>query len=179
MIVVRSACLALALLLTGCADRQADIDEEMSEAEPTCMILPARGYWDDGSTRTINNEWGTVGSVCECLTEDERMSDSVREELNELAYAECNRISTLHWDFDWTECEELYEARTWWNYVYTASGDLEWLNHTGLTCDDGTEPASCSVHQQEDATPLILFVSLGLSGLWLRSTRRSKLESEG
>jgi hypothetical protein len=155
----RSACLALALTLAGCADRQADIDDERPEAEPTCMILPARGYWDDGSTRTINNEWGTVGSVCECLTEEERMSDSVHEELNELAYAECNRISTLHWDFDWTECEELYEDGTWLNYVFIARGDTEWLNHTGLTCD-GTEPASCSMRADDDATPLVLLALL-------------------
>jgi hypothetical protein len=134
------------------------------------MILPARGHWDDGSSRTINNEWGTVGSVCECLTEEERMSESVREELNDLAYAECNRISTLHWDFDWTECEDLYEAGTWLNGVFVARDDTEWLNHTGLTCDE-VEPTSCSV--REHASPLALLALLGLLGLRSRSTSRS------
>jgi hypothetical protein len=176
MITLRSALLTLVLVLPGCADRQAD-DEELPEAEPTCMILPARGYWDDGSTRTINNEWGTVGSVCLCLTEEERMLDSVREELNELAFAECNRISTLHWDFDWTECEELYEAGTWLGGVWVADDEHAWLNHTGLTCD-GTEPSSCSVRAGEDATPLACLGLLGLLGLRLRSTWRCKEESE-
>jgi hypothetical protein len=174
---VRSVCLVLVLALTGCADRQIEM-EDQPEVEPTCMILPARGHWNDGTSYTINNEWGTVGSVCLCLTEDERASESVREELNDLAYEECNRISKLEWDFDWTECQELYEAKTWWNGVFIARGDTAWMNHTGLTCEEA-EPTSCSVLEREGATPLALLVSLGLSGLWLRSTRRSKLESEG
>lgn len=172
MIAARSVCIGfgLAVALAGCADRQLDDEDDDLEAEPTCMLLPARGYWDDGSTKTINNEWGTVGSVCLCLTEEERELESVREELNDLAYAECTRISTLQWDFDWTECEELYEAGTWLGGVFPASGELAWMNHTGLTCDE-TEPTSCSMREREP--PLALLVFIGLLGLRLRSSRSS------
>lgn len=170
MIIVRSAVFAfgLAIALAGCAERQVDDEDDEPEVEPTCMILPARGYWDDGSTRTINNEWNTVGSVCLCLTEEERELESVREELNDLAYAECLRISTLHWDFDWTECEELYEAGTWLGGVFVARDEHAWKNPTGLTCDE-SEPVSCSVREHE--SPLALLALLGLLGL--RSTRKS------
>jgi hypothetical protein len=174
MTATRSIGLAFALVFAGCAERQTGIDDDEAEAEPTCMILPARGYWDDGSTKTIKNEWDTVGSVCLCLTEEERMSESVREELNDLAEAECDRISALHWDFDWTECEDLYEARTWWNYVFVASDEHAWMNRTGLTCD-GSEPTSCSVREHEPEIPFALLALIGLLGLRLRSSANPDL----
>jgi hypothetical protein len=170
MIATRSGCLALVLVLAGCADRQVDIEDEPSETEPTCMILPARGHWDDGASKTINNEWGTVGSVCLCLTEEERESESVREELNGLAYAECNRISTLQWDFDWTDCEELYETDAWLGGVFVALDEHAWKNPTGLMCDE-IEQTSCSMREHQ--SPLALLVFMGLLSLRLRSTSGS------
>lgn len=130
----RQTLLLLTLALVACAERQADDDaSDEPEAEPTCMILPASGHWEDGSSRTIQNEWGTVGTVCMCLTEGERMSDDVRQELNDMAHVECERISTLVWDFDWTECQELYESGAWLNGVFIARDDTEWMNH-GRRC---------------------------------------------
>ncbi len=153
------------LALVACADRQIDVDQELAEIRPTCMVLPARGYWDNGSGKPILNESGTTGSVCMCMTEEELHERVWVEELNDRAYEECKRIERLHWDFDWTECEESYKSAVWINAVIPAVGDMAWLNHDGLDCDDEVAE-SCSIAGSDGNTRLMpLLVVIVLAGV--------------
>jgi hypothetical protein len=83
-----------------------------------------------------------------------------------MAYEECERIAAPY-GFDWTECQELYETKNWWNGVFVAEGDLEWLNHEGLSCGD-EESLSCSLHEHEDGRAQELWVLVVLLGLIFR-----------
>ena len=134
---------AIGVALGGCAERQVSIDDDEPVVMPACMILPARGYWNDGSTWTITNEEDVTGSVCMCMTKDELINQVYVDELNQRGLAECNRMAKLHHDFDWTTCQEGYEQGEWIGLVAFAFGDWEWANHEGLTCDE--DESGCSV----------------------------------
>ena len=148
----------------GCAERLAD--EDSPELEPACMALPARGYWDDGSTKMIVDESGFVATVCMCMTEEEGIEKVYLDEMNDRAYEECKRVEFMYWDFDWTECDELYEAGAWKYYVWFARGDSAEINRRGLTCE---EVRGCSLtDRSRPAAPLLL----ALAALLLRRRRQ-------
>lgn len=133
---LRGVIVAVGVVLGGCAERQVSIEDDEPVVMPACMILPARGYWNDGSTWTINNERGVVGTVCMCMTWEEFESQVHVDELNDRGLAECNHNATLHHDFDYTDCQESYDQGEWRKLVGFAIEDWEWTNQEGLTCDE-------------------------------------------
>jgi hypothetical protein len=165
--------LCCVLLLAGCAERQVDVDDDLPELLPGCMIITGRGHWEDGSSKVLANEWDTAPTVCMCMTKDELNEGVHAEELNELAYAECKRIETLHYDFDWTDCQEFYESGEWLFQVIPAVGGNTHLNHTGLDCD-GESDESCSITVPDDDDPLLVLVPIILLGLRRRGCPTSK-----
>jgi hypothetical protein len=157
--------LCCVLVLAGCADRQIDLDDDLPELLPGCMLVNARGYWEDGSTKPIVDETGYTGTVCMCMTKDELNEGVWAEHLNELTYAECKRIEGLYYDFDWTNCQQAYEDGDWLFQVLPAVGDDTTLNHTGLDCDGESEEESCSITDPDDGDPLLVLVFVILLGL--------------
>lgn len=158
--------LCCVFLLAGCADRQADVEDDVPELLPACMIVNARGYWEDGSTKPIVDETGYTGTVCMCMTKEELNEGVWAEHLNELTYAECKRIEGLHYDFDWTNCQQAYEDGDWLFQVLPAVGDDANLNHTGLDCDGEPDTdESCSITNPDDGDPLLVLVFVILLGL--------------
>jgi hypothetical protein len=165
--------LCCVLLLAGCADRQVDVDDDLPELLPGCMIITARGYWEDGSGQPIVDETGFTGTVCMCMTKEELNEGIWADELNELAYAECKRIEGLYYDFDWTDCQEHYESGEWLFQVIPATGEEGApLNHTGLDCD-GEPDESCSITTPDDGDPLLVLVFIIILGLHPRAQNRN------
>lgn len=162
--------LALALLLVACAERQADLDDDTPLPEPTCMLVGAHGYFEAGGMQPILNEHDTTGTVCLCLTEDERLSRSRHEELNDLAYAECLHNSTLVWTFDSTDCQDFYESGFWLDLVYVATDEDAWMNQDNLDCTSDDIDSSCSVHTTRTSPLPLLAVTLLLTLRRRRST---------
>lgn len=163
--------ICLAFVLAGCVERQTNIDGEDEDVEhPSCMILPARGYFEDDSTHFMVNEWGTTATVCMCMTKQELLDKVYVDELNERGLVECQRISTLYYDFAWNTCQESYEQGTWLNGVFPATGDEAWMNPLGLTCgDDEFDAGGCSIPPRETLrtpwaprTPWALLLVAGL-----------------
>jgi hypothetical protein len=154
------------LMLAGCAERQADVDADLPELLPGCMVITGRGHWADGTSTTLIGEKGSP-TVCMCMTKDEMNEGVWAEELNELAYVECKRVEGLY-DFDWTTCQEDYESGEWLNQVVSAVGDAASLNRNGLDCD--SEPLeSCSITNPHGGDPLVALVFVVLLGLRRKS----------
>jgi hypothetical protein len=156
--------LCCVLLLSGCADRQVDVEDDLPELLPGCMVITGRGYWEDGSGKPIVDETGYTGTVCMCMTKEELNEGVWAEELNERAYAECKRIEELYYDFDWTDCQEDYESGEWLWQVLPAVDDMASLNHTGLDCDDEPDE-SCSITDPDEDDPLLALVFVVLLAL--------------
>src|SRR5690606_33428481 len=87
--------LPLTLVLGSCVDRQASVDDDPTEI-PACMVLPAWGYYEDGTRDYIYNEWDMTGTVCMCMTRDELVDQVHEEELNDRGYDECVRMSARY-----------------------------------------------------------------------------------
>jgi hypothetical protein len=156
--------LCCVLLLAGCADRQIDLDDDLPELLPGCMIITGRGHWEDGSSKVLTNESDMAPTVCMCMTKEELNEGVWAEELNELAYPECERSAGLHYDFDWTDCQEDYESGVWLKHVAPAVEDDVSLNHTGLDCDPDPDE-SCSIANPDDGDPMLALVFIVLLGL--------------
>jgi MYXO-CTERM domain-containing protein len=169
----RTLCCAL-VLLAGCADRQGDIDDDDAEVLPVCLVIPARGFWEDGRSKVIVDETGYSPAVCMCMTEQERYDHVWDEELNERAYVECKRVEGLYWDFDWTDCQESYETGEWLIQVRGVADEFALLNRIGFDCDGGLEDESCSVTNTNDGDPSLALVFVALLGL--RRRRRGARE---
>jgi hypothetical protein len=159
--------LCFVLLLAGCADRQADLDDDLPELLPGCMVITGRGHWEDGSSTVLSNEWDSAPVVCMCMTKEELNEGIWAEDLNELAYTECKRVEGLY-DFDWTDCQEDYESGEWLDQVTPATGELASLNHTGLDCDPELDE-SCSITNPDEGDPMLALVFIVLLGLRRRN----------
>ena len=157
MMSARMLAIAVALLLGGCVDRQADFDDELPDEFAGCMVVPAWGYYADGSQMYMYNEWGRTGTVCMCMDLQELMDQSPEDELNDLAYEECVRIGGLY-EFESTDCEAFYEEGKWVGIVPAVDGDA-WMNQTGLSCgeDDGSE-LGCVAAGEQPRAPWALLV---------------------
>ena len=138
--------MATMLALTGCGERLADLDEFEDPARPACAPITGWGYFEGGGKHVIFNEnTGTAGTACLCLTEDEIVSGARADELNDLLFEECTRLVDVYsGNYDWDECEEKYLSGVWPLGVSFAEGDVAWMNIEGLTCGDG-DPEGCSV----------------------------------
>jgi hypothetical protein len=171
----RTAWLLLALVLVGCVDRQVSIDEEEEIERVTCMVLIARGWFADGTTWTITNEWDTTGTVCMCMTREELDARVYFDELNERGLEECLRLSKLHWDFAWTNCEENYEQGEWLYGLFpVVSEDDEWMNPHGLTCGDELQ-STCTIQEREPTgVPWALLVLVAALA-WSRRTGAARV----
>jgi hypothetical protein len=156
--------LCCVLLLAGCADRQIDVDDDLPELLPGCMVITGRGHWEDGTSKTLTNESDIVPTVCMCMTKEEVNEGVWAEELNDLAYVECERSAGLHYDFDWTDCQEDYESGEWLNQVVGAIGDTASYNHTGIDCDPDPDE-SCSITNPDEGDPMLALVFVVLLGL--------------
>jgi hypothetical protein len=162
MMLQRTLCCIL--LLAGCADRQADVDDDLPELLPGCMVITGRGYWDDGSSTVLTGDTDGAPSVCLCMTKEELNEGVWAEDLNELAYAECKRVEVLH-GFDWTDCQASYESGAWLFQVIPATDEqFAWLNYTGIDCD-GESDESCSITDPNENDPLLALVFVALLGL--------------
>jgi MYXO-CTERM domain-containing protein len=162
--------LCCVLLLAGCADRQVDVDDDLPELLVGCMIITGRGYFEDGSSKTLTTEAGFEGgapSVCMCMTKEELNEGIWAEELNELAYPECKRIEELQ-GFDWSDCQGHYESGEWLGSVSPAIGDFASFNYTDLDCD-GEPDESCSITNPDEGDPMLALVLLVLLGLRRRT----------
>jgi hypothetical protein len=163
--------LGCVLLLAGCAERQVDIDDDLPELIPGCMLVNARGHWEDGSSHPIRTETDETPTVCKCMTKEELNERVWAEELNELTYAECNRLAARY-DFDWTDCQEFYESGEWLFQVIPATGDDTHFNYTNLDCD-GEPDESCSITTPDDGDPLLVLVFIIILGLHPRAQNRN------
>jgi MYXO-CTERM domain-containing protein len=162
MTLQRSLCWVL--LLAGCADRQVDVDDNLPELLPGCMLVNARGHWEDGTSTPIWTEAGETPTVCMCMTKEELNEGIWAEELNERTYAECKRLEGLY-DFDWTDCQEFYENGDWLFQVLAATGDDAHFNYTGLDCDPEPEESCSITGPSDDGDPLLALVFVALLGL--------------
>ncbi|MEM9458395.1 MAG: hypothetical protein AAGF11_29730 [Myxococcota bacterium] len=131
----------------SCGDRVLGDDPE-SYGEPACLwLISPRGLFADGSSAYVHNEiHGGTATACLCLTEDEydslgeRLSrrgwpppGTLLEEYNELAYAECKRLSALR-EFVDDECLEYYETGEWLKDIYWSEPPFENATPPGFTC---------------------------------------------
>lgn len=136
--------LVLALVLGGCVDRQVNVGDEMTEL-PACMVLPAWGHYEDGTSEYIFNEHDLTGTVCMCMSEQELIEQVHEVELNDRGYDECVRMSARY-DFAWTDCETFYEEGEWLGNVSAAVDDNAWMNQEELNCgDDDRSGLDCSI----------------------------------
>lgn len=132
----------------SCPGRPID-DALVDRAEPACVwLISPRGHRADGSSSLLQDEANRRNpTACLCLTQEEYdgLGDrldrvgwpeegTLLEELNELAYEECTRISELQGFID-DECLDYYQHGTWLKDVYFARD--EWASGTppGFTCD--------------------------------------------
>jgi hypothetical protein len=156
--------LCCVLLLAGCADRLIGLDVDLPELLPGCMVITGRGHWEDGSSKTLTNESDMAPTVCMCMTMEELNERVWAEELNELAYVECERSAALHYDFDWSDCHANYESGEWLQSVVPAVEDDASYNHTGIDCD-GEPDESCSITNPDEGDPMLPLVFIVLLGL--------------
>jgi hypothetical protein len=156
--------LCCVLLLAGCADRQIDVDDDLPELLPGCMVITGRGGWEDGSSTVLTNERDTAPAACMCMTKEELNEGIWAEDLNELAYAECKRIEKLH-AFDWSDCQGHYESGEWLQSVIPATDEqFASLNYTGLDCDPDPDE-SCSITNPDEGDPMLVLAVVVLLGL--------------
>ena len=107
---VHFGALILGLILgasPGCGDRTAD-DPDHVPSERACARAISHGHWADGRLRGI----GETRHVCMCMTEEEWESRSRLDELNQLLLEDCEH-DALQYEFDWTDCEDDFENKTW------------------------------------------------------------------
>lgn len=131
-------------LSLGCADRQAEQDDEFEpELMAACVTVWGDGYWDDGSSEPLINERDTTSTVCMCMTWDEQQDIRFGEmelfsehEINTLAFDECKRVSALH-AFDTDDCQVNYETGDWRPSLGFAIDEWSYRNQQGLSCDEG------------------------------------------
>ena len=163
------AALVLTAPTLGCADRLAGEDEEPSD--PACATITATGYWHDGRMHVIYEEdTGTAGTACICMTVDEIQSGELDDEVNDLAFAECTRLADIYsGDFDWSDCEERYLSGIWMGSIAFARGETAW-KADGLDCSE-EGPAGCSISGDRSAGGLCGLVLLGLLSLRRRQRR--------
>jgi hypothetical protein len=168
--------LAVLVALAGCEERLADLDADEDLARPACAPITGWGYFDDGTQQVIFNEnTGTAGTACLCMTVDEIVSGSLDDELNDLAFEECTRLVDVYsGGYDWDDCEESYLAGNWPLGVSFAEGDVAWRNIEGLTCgdDDGAQPGCSLGGEQPSPAPAGLCVLIGLVCLYRRQLSR-------
>ncbi|PRP95848.1 hypothetical protein ENSA5_37170 [Enhygromyxa salina] len=162
----RISSLALIVALAGCADRTADFDDP-APTRVACVVITGWGYWDNGDKHVIiNEETGSSGTACLCLTDEEVLSGARNEELNDLAFAECTRLVDLFsGGFDWDDCEENYLAGAWTSGLSFAEGDDHaWMNSGGLDCNDGAdESLGCSTDSEPGPASVVLSALLALA----------------
>lgn len=150
----------------GCVDRVVGYDEEPSY--PACATITALGHWDSGAQYVIFNEQtGTAGTGCLCLTEQEIQSGERDDEINDVAFAECTRLADVYsGDFDWDDCEANYLSGEWIASIAFAEGETAWKAPDDLDCSGDDSPEGCSVLDERGLGASYCSVLLGL--LWLR-----------
>lgn len=157
--------LVVVVALAGCGDRLADLDDSDDESlHVACAPITGWGYFEEGGQHVIFNEnTGTAGTACLCMTEEEVASRSRSEELNDLMFAECTRLADVYsGNFDWDNCEEKYLSGIWPMGMSFAEGDVDWMNIDGLDCSDGGGPANCSVGDEPSPWPIGACALVGL-----------------
>lgn len=166
--------LILTAPILACADRLAEDEEDPTY--PACATITATGYWDDGRMHVIFEEdTGTAGTACVCMTVDQIESGELDEEVNDLAYAECTRLADIYsGNFDWNDCEERYLSGIWMAGIGFAWGDAAWkADDHDLDCTgDATE--GCSIAGEQGAGGLHWIPLLALLPLRRRQPRRRR-----
>ena len=133
----------LALLLGAlspfaCSDETVDIPEELI-GKPYCMIVGSWGHYADGTVHLIMNATATKNPAgCACARQEERWSPETLAMLNDLALEACKEAAT-HWDFEWDECQEDYDAETWiYSVMYVGEdGEDTYYLPPDLHCTEG------------------------------------------
>lgn len=108
--------LALGLVL-ACSERTVDFPEEQP-GKLYCMVAADTwGHFADGTIRMVHhpNEHRNAAG-CACVLPEERWADETLAMLNDLALEDCLDAVT-HFDFEWDECQEDYEAGVWLQVV--------------------------------------------------------------
>lgn len=106
--------LILALGLLACADRQADIDEDVPRIR--CSYIAVYIYHDDGSrTRLVDPRTGDSHTkVCTCAGPDEWLEPDYRDMINDMAYEEClSLVDLLGYDAANSNCESDWLDKHW------------------------------------------------------------------
>ena len=162
---------ALLGMALGCAERLADLEDDGETLYPTCMAIGGTlGFTADGTQKGILDPNGSAASVCVCMTPEEYLEGSRKEELNDLLYEECLRLVDLY-GYVSSECLQHYESGYWLGQYAIAVGSSEDLNNRGLSCED--EELGCALGKEPNNATLLLLVLVGAVG-WRRRIKKGR-----